>query len=87
MTKTLQERIDAWKEHGKRDDEITYGMLGDGFRSIAGMPDDFYSAEDPADRSELWHKYQMENDVEYAKDWYRAQGRCWRCGREGCGCD
>lgn len=85
---TLQERIDGWKERGKREDEITYGMLCDGFQSLRGIPDEFYSAEDPADRVRLWEGYQLENERES----YRARGRCWRCGREtgrggDCPCD
>ena len=49
--KQLEERIDEWKDKGKREDEITYGMLNDGFQSLGGIPDNFYSAEDPADRA------------------------------------
>lgn len=88
MTKTLEERFQAWEVAGKKREEVTYGMLGDGFQSRRGIPDNFYSAEDPADRVKLWERYQLENEREL----YRAQGRCWRCGREtgrggDCPCD
>lgn len=81
MTKTLEERFQAWEVAGKKREEVTYGMLGDGFQSIRGIPDDFQSAEDPADRVKLWHDYKMQNDEQYAKEQYRIEGRCWRCGR------
>lgn len=87
VDKTLEDRYNEWERVGWKREEVTYGMLGDGFQSLRGIPDDFYSAEDPADRAELWHNYRMENDREYAKEQYRLQGRCWRCGNAGCGCD
>ena len=37
--------------------KITYGMMLEGFRSLPGVPDDFYSAEDPADRIKLWEEH------------------------------
>lgn len=52
----LEEKVRAWEAAGKNREEITYGMLCDGFQSIEGIPDDFYSAEDPADRAELWRQ-------------------------------
>jgi hypothetical protein len=73
--KTLEERFQAWEEKGKEGEKITYGMLGDGFQSIRGIPDDFYSAEDPTDRVGLWDRYGME----YQKEQYRLGGRCYRC--------
>lgn len=94
--KTLEERFKEWEATGRKREEVTYGMLGDGFQSIGGIPDDFYSAEDPADRVKLWHKHRMENDEAYAREQYRQEGRCWRCGRNvtpvnakeiGCCCD
>lgn len=85
--KKLEERLRDWEAVGKRREDVTYGMLGDGFSSIPGIPDEFYSAEDPADRSALWHRYRLENDENYYRDDCRAHGVCWRCGREGCGCD
>lgn len=58
----LKRRIEDWKAKGKKENEITYGMVNDGFQSIAGIPDNFYSAEDPADRARLWEEHQqMEN--------------------------
>ena len=54
-SKSLDERVIEWKEKGKSEGEITYGMLCDGFQSIEGMSDDFYSQEDPADRGKLWN--------------------------------
>ncbi|MBI4451003.1 hypothetical protein HY642_03440 [Candidatus Woesearchaeota archaeon] len=58
--KELERRIQEWKDKGKKPEEITWGMLCDGFQSIAGLPDDFYSAEDPADRVRLWKDYQAQ---------------------------
>ena len=55
VQKANQERFDS--ETRKKEEEITYGMLIDGFQSINGIPDDFYSAEDPADRARLWDAY------------------------------
>lgn len=93
--KTLQKRLKEWREKGKSEREITYGMLCDGFQSTHGIPDSFYSAEDPADRAKLYHEHKMENDKTYAQEHYRRMGRCWRCGRDvnpaegeiGCWCD
>lgn len=56
--KTLEEQMEYWKRQGKEESEITYGMLAGDFQSIAGIPDDFYSAEDPADRIRLRDNYQ-----------------------------
>lgn len=53
----LERRTQEWIDKGKRREEITYGMLCDGFQSLAGIPDDFYSAEDPADRIRLYADY------------------------------
>lgn len=86
MTKTLQERIGAWKESGKRENEISYGMLCDGFQSIRGIPDDFYSAEDPADRVKFWERYQLENTEEYKIEQWRREGKCCHCGWNPCTC-
>ncbi len=55
----LEKRINDWKVQGKKESEITWGMLNDGFQSLSGIPDDFCSAEDPADRIELWGKYKQ----------------------------
>jgi len=68
--KQLKERKQYWIDQGKRLEQITYGMLGDGFSSIPGIPDEFYSAEDPKDRARLWGKNQpqpsrLDNDGEY----------------------
>ena len=68
-----------WLEQGKKAEQITYGMLSDGFRSLEGIPDEFCSAEDPKDRAELWREYQQRQ--------VRSSDECWRCGRAGCGCD
>ncbi len=54
----LERNKQYWISQGKREEEITYGMLCDGFRSLSGIPDDFYSAEDPEDRARLWSQYQ-----------------------------
>lgn len=62
MKNKLEERIKEWKTIGKNDNDITWGMLCDGFQSLAGIPDDFYSAEDPADRVKLWNKYKSEEN-------------------------
>ena len=48
MTKTLEE-------------EVTWGMLCEGFQSLDGVPDSFYSAEDPADRQRLWYEIQRKS--------------------------
>ncbi|MBS3147111.1 hypothetical protein J4471_05460 [Candidatus Woesearchaeota archaeon] len=52
--RSVDDRINEWVSKGKIPNEITWGMLCDGYRSIVGIPDDFYSAEDPADRVTLW---------------------------------
>lgn len=52
-------------KQGKKPQEITYGMLCDGFRSLSGIPDDFCSAEDPADRARLYNDYQSEQSRGY----------------------
>ena len=52
----LEKRIQEWKDKGKKESEITYGMLNEGFTSLGGIPDDFYSAEDPEDRIRLWNE-------------------------------
>lgn len=54
LEKKLKERIKYWQNQGKALEQITYGMLSEGFQSLSGMPDDFYSQEDPADRQRLW---------------------------------
>ncbi|MFH1711111.1 MAG: hypothetical protein ABH840_02250 [Nanoarchaeota archaeon] len=38
--------------------EATWGMISGDFRSLSGIPDNFYSAEDPRDRERLWEEYQ-----------------------------
>ncbi|MDP1694545.1 MAG: hypothetical protein Q8L34_03315, partial [Candidatus Woesearchaeota archaeon] len=83
----LEDRFREWEARGRKKEEITWGMLNDGFQSIQGIPDDFYSAEDPADRVNLWHKYRMENNESYRREQCHLEGRCWRCGRADCGCD
>ena len=55
---------------------VTYGMLGEDFRSLPGIPDNFQSAEDPADRRELWNTAQRER-----RQYTRSSG----CGRCDCG--
>ena len=56
MTDELKRRRQKWYAKGKRPEEVTYGMLEEGFRSLSGIPDNFYSAEDPKDRAALWNK-------------------------------
>ncbi|MSR86028.1 hypothetical protein EXS74_01375 [Candidatus Woesearchaeota archaeon] len=34
---------------------MTWGMIYEGFQSLEGIPDNFYSAEDPEDRRRLWN--------------------------------
>lgn len=86
--KPLEKRIKEWEATGRKKEEVTYGMLGDGFKSISGIPDDFYSAEDPGDRSELWHEHRMKNDPVYEREQYSKKGWCWHCGsKTGCWCD
>ena len=87
----LEKNKKFWKNQGKKPDEITYGMICDGFRSLSGIPDDFYSAEDPLDRVKLWNKH---NNPTLADIIYRRlcngpgiNEPCRRCGRVGCGCD
>jgi len=53
----LEEKVKELEAAGKKREELTYGMLCDGFQSVAGIPDEFYSAEDPADRVMLWQNY------------------------------
>jgi len=55
---TLEKRIGEWKAMGKTPEQITYGLLNEGFQSLPGIPDDFCSAEDPRDRAELWNERQ-----------------------------
>lgn len=40
----------------KLEEEVTWGMLCEGFQSLPGIPDKFYSAEDPEDRKRLWNQ-------------------------------
>lgn len=54
----LERNKQYWINRGKKAEDIIYGMLCDDFRSISGIPDDFYSAEDPDDRARLWSQYQ-----------------------------
>ena len=58
MTKerSLDKKLKEWIDQGKKPHEITCGMLSEGFQSLAGIPDDFCSAEDPADRIRLWNQ-------------------------------
>ncbi|MEK6855442.1 MAG: hypothetical protein AABX73_04435 [Nanoarchaeota archaeon] len=83
--KFLDKRIEDWKSKGKSEEEITWGMLDQGFRSISGIPDDFYSAEDPDARVRLWE----ERGMDYTRGQYHAEGRCSVCGSTYCarGCD
>ncbi len=53
----LEKRINDWKVKGKKESEITWGMINDDFKSLSGIPDDFYSAEDSEDRIKLWNQY------------------------------
>jgi len=57
------------------EDKRTYGMRLEGFRSLSGIPDEFYSAEDPADREELWRRH-LEREESFSKmpeDFYSAE--------------
>jgi len=58
----LERNRQYWRDQGKKAEEITYGMLCDGFRSLSGIPDDFCSAEDPKDRAQLWSSYQSQQN-------------------------
>ena len=52
----LENRLSEWKASGKSREQVSYGMLNDGFQSLSGIPDDFCSAEDPADRARLYQE-------------------------------
>lgn len=62
MTKTLGEQMEEWKRQGKKGSEITYGMVAGNFQSIAGIPDEFCSAEDLEDRERLWYQRQRRSE-------------------------
>ncbi len=47
---------DKYKDKNSKP-RVTWGMRLEGFRSLSGIPDEFYSAEDPADRKELWEEH------------------------------
>ena len=69
----LEKRIGEWKAMGKTPEQITYGMLNEGFQSIQGIPDDFCSAEDPRDRAELWEQRKpREGNMDQYGDYYDA---------------
>jgi hypothetical protein len=72
----LEKRIEKCKDKGKTAEKITWGMLNDGFTSLSGVPDEFYSAEDPADRQKLW--------AIYGEQYSSEPGRCRRCGSRYC---
>ncbi len=57
-------------------ERTTWGMRQEGFQSIGGIPDEFYSAEDSSDRVALWNSYQ------------RSKSRTSECGCGDCSlCD
>lgn len=76
---TLEARQQVYLDAGKAPENITYGMLCEGFQSIGGIPDEFMSAEDPADRSRLWKERKQEYKSNY-------KSRCG-CGGSCSSCD
>jgi hypothetical protein len=73
--KELEERRKYWLSQGKQPEQITYGMLNNGFQSISGIPDDFCSAEDPADRERLWEERRPRKERDsYHEGEYRGYG-------------
>lgn len=73
----LQKKRKYWVEQGKLPEEITYGMLSEGFQSISGIPDDFCSAEDPDHRRTLWDERRPYIHDSYHEGEYRGYGE-WR---------
>lgn len=69
MTGELEKRRQEWYNYGKKTEEVPYGMLNEGFRSLQGIPDDFCSAEDPKDRIALWEE--RTNALENLPYWLR----------------
>lgn len=70
----LERQRQYWENQGKQPTEITYGMLCDGFQSLSGIPDDFYSAEDPADRVRLWNQHRPQTRNTYSEGEYKGYG-------------
>jgi len=70
----LEKKTKEWISKGKRPEEITYGMLCEGFQSISGIPDDFYSAEDPADRTRLWNQHKPQTRDAHSEGEYKGYG-------------
>jgi len=62
----VEARIRKWEAKGKAREEITWGMMCDGFRSIHGIPDEFQSAEDPSDRIRLWEELNQNTEPKYS---------------------
>ena len=80
---TLKARQQIYLDAGKTPENITYGMLCEGFESLGGIPDEFMSAEDPADRVTLWNERQGENEIERRSTY---KSRC-SCGGSCSSCD
>ena len=73
----LEKKTQEWIDKGKKPEEITYGMLCEGFQSLSGIPDDFYSAEDPADRKRLWENHRPISEYSSNEGEYKGYGE-WR---------
>ena len=67
MDEKLEKKVSDLKKAGKEPEQITYGMICDGFRSQSGIPDDFQSAEDLDVRTKLWSEHQRARRADY--DW------------------
>lgn len=70
----LERRREYWASLGKKPEEITCGMLEEGFRSISGIPDDFCSAEDPDHRAKLWEERRPRVESGNSEGVYRGYG-------------